>query len=48
MMQDADIVVISTLSWAEPETFSFCFEMLEQGGVVAVSTVGVMRNKSAQ
>ena len=48
MMQDADIVVISTLSWAEPETFSSCFERLEQGGVVAVSTVGVMRNKSAQ
>lgn len=48
MMQDADIVVIPTLSWAEPETFSFCFEGLEQGGVVAVSTVGVMRNKSAQ
>ena len=48
MMQDAGIVVIPTLSWAEPETFSFCFEGLEQGGVVAVSTVGVMRNKSAQ
>ena len=48
MMQDANIVVIPTLCWAEPETFSFCFEGLEQGGVVAVSTVGVIRNKSAQ
>ena len=48
MMQDAGITVIPTLSWAEPETFDFCFDGLRAGGTVAVSTVGVMRSKEAQ
>lgn len=47
MMQDAGITVIPTLSWAEPETFSFCFDGLMPGGTVAVSTVGVMRDEGA-
>ena len=47
LMQDAGIKVIPTLSWAEPETFSFCFDGIEPGGTVAVSTVGVMRDKEA-
>lgn len=48
MMQDVGINVIPTLQWAEPETFSFCFDGIEPGGTVAVSTVGVMRDKGAQ
>lgn len=47
LMQDAGIKAISTLSWAEPETFSFCFDGIEPGCTVAVSTVGVMRDKEA-
>lgn len=47
MCQDAGLKVIPTLSWAEPSTYSFCFDGIEKGGTVAVSTVGVMRDKSA-
>ena len=48
MCQDAGMNVIPTLSWAEKETYQFCFDGLEQGGTVAVSTVGVMRDKKAK
>lgn len=48
MLQDAGAKVIPTLSWAEKETFSFCFDGIRPGGTVAVSTVGVMRDKDAQ
>ena len=48
MMQDGGIRVIPTLSWAEPQTYQFCFDGLPSGGTVAVSTVGVMRDKSAR
>ena len=48
MLQDAGAKVIPTLSWAEAETFSFCFDGIRPGGTVAVSTVGVMRDKDAQ
>jgi len=48
MMQDAGIETIPCLQWAEPETFSFCFDGLSQGGTVAISTLGVMRSKEAQ
>lgn len=41
MMQDAGITVIPTLTWAEPATFDFCFDGIEQGGTVSVSTIGV-------
>jgi len=46
-LQDEGLIVIPTLSWAEPETFEFCFEGLEQGGTVSISTVGVKQNKEA-
>ena len=48
MMQDAGIQVIPTLQWAEAETFKFCFDSIEQGGTVAVSTVGVIHDKAAK
>lgn len=48
MLQDAGTKVIPTLSWAEAETFSFCFDGIRPGGTVAVSTVGVMRDKDSQ
>lgn len=40
--------MIPTLSWAEEETFEFCFDGIEPGGSVAVSTVGVMKDRQAQ
>ena len=32
--------VIATLSWSDDKSYSFCFEGVEPGGVVTVSTVG--------
>ena len=46
--QRQGITVIPTLSWAEPDTFRFCFQGIERGSVVAVSTVGVKRNAEAR
>lgn len=47
MMQDEGLTVIPTVSWAEPETFAFCFDGLPEGGVMSISTVGVKQNESA-
>lgn len=47
MMQDAGLVVIPTVSWAEPETFDFCFDGLPEGGVMSISTVGVKKDPHA-
>lgn len=47
ILQDNGIIVIPTLSWAEPETFEFCFDGLSEGGVISVSTIGVKRSDDA-
>ena len=47
MMQYNGIDVIPTVSWAEPETFEFCFDGLPHGSVLSVSTIGVKRDKEA-
>lgn len=46
--QNQGIKVIPTLSWAEPETFKFCFEGIPIGSIVSISTIGVKRNEEAQ
>ena len=48
IMQREGLNVIPTLSWAEEDTYPFCFDGIEPGGVVAVSTVGVARNRDAR
>ena len=48
ILQDSGLTVIPTLSWAEPETYNFCFDGIEQGGTVAVSTVGVVRSEESR
>lgn len=45
--QQRGIKVIPTISWAEKETFKFCFEGVEKGGVVAISTIGVKESDDA-
>ena len=47
IMQDAGIEVIPTLQWADERSFDFCFDGIEPGGVVSVSTIGVKRDKNA-
>lgn len=43
-LQDNGCIVIPTISWCEEETFEFCFDGLEIGGTVAVSTIGVKKD----
>ena len=45
--QRCGIKVIPTISWAEPETFSFCFDGIPEGSVVAISTIGVKQQDSS-
>lgn len=47
MCQDAGIIVIPTVSWAEPETFEFCFDGLPEKSVLSVSTIGVKNSPEA-
>lgn len=44
IMQDNGIKVIPTLSWSSKDSYSFCFDGIEKGGTVAVSTVGCVRD----
>lgn len=45
--QSKGIKVIPTISWAEKETFSFCFEGIPENSIVSVSTIGVKENADA-
>ena len=47
-MQDYGMTVIPTVSWSTEESFAFCFDGLPQNGTVAISTVGVMKDKKAK
>ena len=48
IMQDYGITVIPTLMWSTPESFEFCFDGIEPGGVVSVSTIGVKLEKECK
>lgn len=45
--QSKGIKVIPTISWAEAETFEFCFQGIPKGSVVSISTIGVKRDEDA-
>ena len=45
--QSKGIKVIPTISWAEPETYQFCFQGIPEGSIVSVSTIGVKQDKEA-
>ena len=45
--QRQGIRVIPTLSWAEEETFEFCFDGIPKGSIVSISTIGVKKDKDA-
>ena len=45
--QHNGIAVIPTISWAEKETYKFCFEGIPEGSIVSVSTIGVKQDKNA-
>lgn len=39
--------VIPTISWCEKETFDFCFDGIQKGSIVAISTIGVKKEDAA-
>lgn len=45
---DQGLTVVPILSWAQPRTFAFCFSGIPKRSTVAVSTVGVARDKDAR
>jgi len=45
--QTRGAVVIPTISWSDNASWDFCFDGEPRGGIVAVSTVGVKRDKEA-
>ena len=45
--QNYGINVIPTISWAEEDTFNFCFEGIPEGSIVSVSTIGVKEKDNA-
>lgn len=45
-LQSKGITVIPSVVWGEPDTFWFCFDGIEKGSVVAVSTVGIRNEKN--
>lgn len=46
-LQKQGIKVIPTISWAEKETFDFCFDGIPKGSIVSISTIGVKQDKEA-
>lgn len=45
--QSKGIRVIPTISWAEKETFAFCFKGIPKGSIVSISTIGVKKDEDA-
>lgn len=45
--QGKGITVVPTLSWAQPESYAFCFDGIPKRSTVAVSTVGVKGDANA-
>lgn len=45
--QSRGIVVIPTISWSTPDSWEWCFDGEPHGSAVAISSVGVERDKSA-
>lgn len=43
--QSLGINVIPSVSWNTQSSFEYCFEGIEEGSIVAISTVGVLRTK---
>ena len=43
VLQRMGLTVIPTVSWADAKSFKFCFDGIEKGGFVAVSTVGTQK-----
>lgn len=47
MMQNSDLTVIPTVTWADPRTYDFCFDGLPKFSTLSISTIGVRRRRTA-
>lgn len=43
--QENGLTVIPTISWGTPSTFEYCFDGVERGSIVAISTLGCKKAK---
>lgn len=43
--QEMGAIVVPTIEWGTKEDYSWCFDGEPEGGIVAVSNVGIMRDK---
>lgn len=43
--QSMGLKVVPVLQWADPKTWDFCFDGINKGGTVAVSTLGAAKHK---
>ena len=43
--QGQGLTVIPTISWGKPSTFEYCFDGVEEGSIVIISTLGCKRAK---
>lgn len=46
--QRQGIVVIPTISWSDERSFDFCFDGIEKGSIVAISTTGSFRSEETK
>ena len=45
-LQEQGVSVIPTVRWGDLTSFNFCFDGIEKGSIVAVSTIGIKKEKS--
>ena len=44
-LQYLDFRVIPTVTWTDERTYNICFNYIEKGSIVAISTIGASKNK---
>jgi gene 1 protein len=47
LYQRQGIKVIPTISWAEIESFDYCFQGIPKNSIISISTIGVKKDKNA-
>ncbi len=47
-LQGEGIKVIPTISWSTKESYDFCFEGIEENGIVAIATYGIAKDEKAK
>lgn len=48
LAQKQGIKVIPTISWSDKRSYKFCFDGIEKGGTIAISTIGVKNDSGSK